>query len=255
MGHFCCDNDFTNQLEEDVFTQEEQDEYTLMVFLGIISVTNPSPNYTFRVLSVFERALIDGFGSTIHDLTPGTPEHTLFKSFRESLLSFTEAKQTQQIKEMSQFLGLDQEDFMIEGGKVFNKFNSQYLSAEYETTINASKSGARWVEFEKNKVSKPMLTYRTQRDNRVRPEHRILEGITRPVDDPFWDLYYPPNGWNCRCYTVSSSSAVLTTDIPINEISSEIPDLFKFNPGKTGFVFSPSHPYYKGVSRSVRELV
>ncbi|MBQ7855294.1 MAG: hypothetical protein IJ352_09820 [Muribaculaceae bacterium] len=29
-----------------------------------------------------------------------------------------------------------------------------------------------------------------------------LHGVTLPIDDPFWDSFLPPNGWNCRCTAV-----------------------------------------------------
>ena len=45
----------------------------------------------------------------------------------------------------------------------------------------------------------PMLTYQTVGDGRVRPEHAMLDEISRPVGDKFWNTYFPPNGWNCRC--------------------------------------------------------
>ena len=39
-------------------------------------------------------------------------------------------------------------------------------------------------------------------DDRVREDHAILHGTTLPPSDPFWSLYLPPNGWNCRCTAV-----------------------------------------------------
>jgi len=257
MGYFCCGNnhDLYNQLDEEVFTEEEKKEYALMVFLGIISISNPSQTYNFRVVSIFERALIEGFGATLQDLTFGSAEYQLYKSYRDNLLTFTEAKQVQQLREMSRLLGLEREAFIDEGLDVFNRFNGSYLRAEYETTINTARAGKQWAKFEQQKSTKPMLTYKTQEDSRVRIEHRVLNNITRPINDPFWDLYYPPNGWNCRCFVVNSSTAVPSTNIPIDEINKEIPDLFKFNPGKTGYVFSPSHPYYKGTLERIGQFV
>lgn len=41
--------------------------------------------------------------------------------------------------------------------------------------------------------------YRTMRDNRVRPSHRKMEGVTRRRDDPVWFWWTPPCGFNCRC--------------------------------------------------------
>lgn len=29
-----------------------------------------------------------------------------------------------------------------------------------------------------------------------------LHGVTLPIDDPFWEQFTPPNGWNCRCSVV-----------------------------------------------------
>ena len=38
-----------------------------------------------------------------------------------------------------------------------------------------------------------------------RPAHVALHGKVLPADDPFWDEYYPPNGWRCHCVVRSLS--------------------------------------------------
>jgi SPP1 gp7 family putative phage head morphogenesis protein len=45
--------------------------------------------------------------------------------------------------------------------------------------------------------------YVTVGDDRVRPEHEELDGIRRRHDDAFWEKFWPPNGWNCRCQAVA----------------------------------------------------
>ena len=36
-------------------------------------------------------------------------------------------------------------------------------------------------------------------DERTREEHRRWHNLILPVDHPFWQTHYPPNGWKCRC--------------------------------------------------------
>ena len=45
--------------------------------------------------------------------------------------------------------------------------------------------------------------YVTAGDERVRPEHVAMDGVTAPKDDPLWDSWWPPNGWNCRCVLIT----------------------------------------------------
>lgn len=71
--------------------------------------------------------------------------------------------------------------------------------------------------------------YVTVGDDRVRPEHAALEGLTRTKDDPIWSSLWPPNGWNCRCQLVSLTKPALTTQVP-SKIN--IDDAFNFNPGQ-----------------------
>lgn len=45
--------------------------------------------------------------------------------------------------------------------------------------------------------------YVTAGDERVREEHIAMDGVTAAKNDPIWDIWWPPNGWNCRCILVS----------------------------------------------------
>jgi hypothetical protein len=41
--------------------------------------------------------------------------------------------------------------------------------------------------------------YHAVKDDRTRDEHYKLNGVIKHIDDPFWTVYYPLNGYNCRC--------------------------------------------------------
>jgi SPP1 gp7 family putative phage head morphogenesis protein len=56
----------------------------------------------------------------------------------------------------------------------------------------------------------PYGQYMTMGDDKVRPEHAVLDGFTARMEDPVWRKIYPPNGFNCRCIRV----ALLADEIP-----------------------------------------
>jgi len=77
--------------------------------------------------------------------------------------------------------------------------NPYHLRTEFDNARTAAAQCGRWQQRMADKALFPYLKYVTMRDELVRDEHRIMDGIVRAVDDPFWDMNYPPNGWNCRC--------------------------------------------------------
>jgi len=52
---------------------------------------------------------------------------------------------------------------------------------------------------------RPYWMYDAVNDRRTRPTHLALDGKVYPADHPFWDTWYPPNGYRCRCGVVSLS--------------------------------------------------
>ena len=117
--------------------------------------------------------------------------------------------------------------------------------------VASSQSAAQWQRIEATKEVLPLLQYITAGDERVRLEHQELEDVIRPVDDTFWDIYYPPNGWGCRCDVIQLDSGTIT---PLDKITlPDIKPIFMYNPGKRGFAFPPGHPYYDGLPPSVAQ--
>ena len=143
------------------------------------------------------------------------------------------------------------ETFRRDVETVNNRYNHNYLYAEYNHAVGASLMASRWQQFQKD-GDRYDLQYRTAQDDRVREDHAILHGTTLPPSDPFWSLYLPPNGWNCRCtavqvrkgkYPLSDPALSMLRGNNCTEAAKQ--QIFRFNPGKDLKLFPPKHPYYK----------
>ena len=88
------------------------------------------------------------------------------------------------------------EKFLNDVRKIDEKYNANYLHSEYNFVAASATMAAKWEQFAED-GDRYYLQYRTAHDDKVRPEHAALDGVTLPMSDPFWETYYPPNGWNC----------------------------------------------------------
>lgn len=77
--------------------------------------------------------------------------------------------------------------------------------------------------------------YVTVGDDRVRESHAAIDGVTLPKDDPFWNRFTPPNGWNCRCQIIPifETREIQRPPATLDDGEPLLPDKgFDFNPGK-----------------------
>lgn len=140
------------------------------------------------------------------------------------------------------------ERFLNDVQKVHKTYNVQYLRTEYNFAHASALMAARWKKFEQD-GDRYLLQYRTMYDKRVRRTHRMMHNITLPITSPFWDKYFPPNGWNCRCtvvqvrkgkYPVSDETEAM--NLGSQATAGKYQEMFMFNPGKRMTTF----PAYNG---------
>lgn len=91
------------------------------------------------------------------------------------------------------------------GEPVTTTFDANRLNLIYDVNTRQAYAAGQWQRIERNKATSPYIRYITKRDERVRASHRAWDGITLPVDHPFWNTHTPPNGWRCRCRIVGVS--------------------------------------------------
>ena len=87
--------------------------------------------------------------------------------------------------------------------------STRRLEVIYDANLRTSRAAGRWARIQRLKQRQPYLRYTAVLDSVVRPQHRAWHSIILPVDHPFWDTHYPPNGWRCRCNVVQLSQADL----------------------------------------------
>lgn len=129
------------------------------------------------------------------------------------------------------------EQFLNDVQKIDRTYNQNYLRAEYNFCQASAEMAAKWEQFMQD-GDRYNLQYRTAGDDKVRPKHAALHGVTLPIDDTFWQTYYPPNGWNCRCTVVQvrkSKYPVTPHDEAIDlgeeATGDDSKGIFHFNPG------------------------
>lgn len=215
---------------------------------------------------VFSDALSKGIKDNV------IPSH-MMTSLENDVFVFSALKTHAQLFEASRQLLTDDgkvksfQQFSQDVEKIKKEYNQSYLQAEYNFAVASAQQAANWAGIEEN-GDRYNLQYRTAGDDRVRDDHAALNRTTLPSSDPFWNSYYPPNGWNCRCtavevlkdkYSVSDSEKAIEkgnkATMKIGKDGKNRMEIFRFNPGKEKVVFPPNHPYYpKGCDGDVSKL-
>lgn len=193
------------------------------------------------------QAVVQGAGE------PGEGDATfdLVKTLRQNAMVFSAFKNHSNIADLVEALTDSNgntrsfQEFRDLALSIQQDYNVTWLEAEYNTAIASAQMAVRWDDLGKNADTLPYLRFVTVGDDRVRLAHRLLEGTTRRIDDEFWDEWYPPVGWNCRCDVQQVAGG--ETDVPETlPDEKQAPPAFRFNAGKARMLFGPDHPYYAG---------
>ncbi len=139
--------------------------------------------------------------------------------------------------------------FLNEVQRIHQSYNVNYLRTEYNLAQASSLMAARWKQFEQD-GDRYLLQYRTVGDKRVRRSHRMLHGITLPITSKFWNEYFPPNNWNCRCTVVQvrkgkypESNEQEAMKLGMEATAGKYREMFLFNPGKSMTCFPAYNAY------------
>lgn len=109
--------------------------------------------------------------------------------------------------------------------------NSYYIENIVRTQTQLAYNASRWNEYQKPEFQEILWGYEyvTVGDDRVRESHRKLDGTKLPKDDPFWQTFFPPNGYSCRCQAIPIFEKTRIKRPPADVT----PDAgFNFNPGQ-----------------------
>ncbi len=97
-------------------------------------------------------------------------------------------------------------------------------------------------------------------DVRTRPTHAALDGKIFPLNHPFWNTWWPPNGFRCRCsviylhkYTVEEEGLKVESDDPTGKLIEPVdPVTGQKMPARplmpdTGFAHHPGKTVWGGI--------
>lgn len=78
----------------------------------------------------------------------------------------------------------------------------------YDTNMRQAYNAGREKQMQDPKLreDRPYGLYRHGDSAQPRPEHLANDGVVLPLDDPWWDIWTPSNGWGCQCkkFTLSA---------------------------------------------------
>lgn len=115
---------------------------------------------------------------------------TTLQDFKKQLSPVLEAKGW-----LGKGLIVDESTGEIEG----KRLTPRRLDTIFRTNMQSAYMAGRYASQMEHVDTHPYWEYVAVLDNRTRPAHRALSGRVYRYDDPFWQTFYPPNGYRCRC--------------------------------------------------------
>lgn len=205
-GEFTLNLDYS-ELEDDLILSQIRAYATAKAIISGLSLDEFDPfNMPFQeaIKSFIDKTPI--LYETIEEITEEVRAHSfwlkkstdlemtskLFENMKKSLETGTTFKQwVKDSKETVEKLGLGKQGYYLENVYRTNMF-SQYSIGNYK-------------QLKENEEFFPYWQYHAIEDNRTTSICRTLNGKIFKSDNPFWDIYYPPNHYQCRSTVICLS--------------------------------------------------
>jgi len=234
------------------FKKDEREQLIERFLAGEISKTKLPFDVIEQIYSQMLKKGAAGFGEDFTD--PYNPHYDTTKKFNQNLAKFSAYKITHNLNDLENARSLlTDKEFAGKAKTIQEKYLFNWLETEYNTNQKLSNGARKWAEVSADKKTFPFLEYIAILDGNTRDEHAALDGTIKKVDDPFWDKYFIPNGYNCRC-SINKLRNATETDLrnkPMTEVDKNMNNIFKHNPGKSGEIFNGSHPYFDNRKRAL----
>lgn len=115
-----------------------------------------------------------------------------------NLINYVKEKMIKALREGVPFRQFKKELFLESGVEPF--FGNMYTA--YHTNMYSALAAQNEAALLRNTDQFKWWRYSAVLDGRTRPHHAAMHGIVARFDDPFWQMWSPPNGYNCRCRKV-----------------------------------------------------
>ena len=181
----------------------------------------------------------------------GDPDYLFAEKLRNSTAAFSSYKTMHQVRILSdgrydsagKLLTYDEYKSKIAGQ--LRAYNDRYLNTEHQAAITRTRIARQWRDMAGNTI---MINARwlPSRAAHPREAHMPFYNKVWSLSDPFWGINFPGNVWGCMC-------GFEPTDDPTSDGKPEqIPASpgLDSNPGISAELFTKTHPYFKGLSRT-----
>jgi len=102
----------------------------------------------------------------------------------------------------------------------------------FRTNVQSAYMAGRFQQMKRVANSRPYWKLVAVQDRRTRQTHLAVDGMIFRHDHPFWQTWYPPNGFACRCIVVTlSERQVKKRGL---EVQTEMPGTIRVVDPKTG---------------------
>lgn len=254
--HSCCTHTLSDEDAPLLISDEEIEAWVQEIYeKGKGSLHSPSVK---KLAEHLWNAVQEGYGTKLDEVDLNSPDAVMLTHLQRNCYTFSGAKNRTQLEALTALINdngriREWSDYKKEAAKLNLTINKTWLKTEYDLAIAGATMASKWAQYEATPDA--MLRYNTVNDARVRDSHRVLNNITRPANDSFWDTHYPPNGFRCRCDVDRIPySAPATADDKLPPVDDTVPPMFRTNLAKDKLVFPANHPYYSNNKKTATEF-
>jgi len=229
------------------------------VFDGELTNGLHLPTLKYNLKKLY-KGIDQGLGIAYSKLDDSDSRKALATKLRQNARSFAAFKNHSNMVALTKaMIGDDEEIISFDQFKelaapIYTNYNVNWLETEFNSAIANTQMAEKWQQIQEDKDTFPLLAYDAVMDGNVRPAHAELNGTTLPVDHPFWERFFPPNGWGCRCSVRQLTEAEIV--LPKVAMTDQVvPPAFRNNPGITGQLFSESHDYYNVSDQQRKDIM